>query len=211
MNARYPASSTGMWGPVKRTHVVAAFAATLGVIAGAAGAAAWDVSDSDTRLVYSPAAINIDRLAEEQSRLDASGAASGVSGGDLISQFGHGFVDVESLEASIGGLPPAVVVADSAAAAVAEHDNAIAGSGVVVDVASLEASIGPLTPEMDPAAAAAEHDNAITGSGVVVDIASLEALLGSYDLPMGGGFSEAAIAEHDNALAGNGIVDDTGR
>src|SRR5688572_16518700 len=81
MNARYPARPAGMFGPVNRTHVVAALAAALGVVAGAAGAAAWDVADSDDAYrVYSPPAINIDRVAEQAAVNDAAPIATGVSG-----------------------------------------------------------------------------------------------------------------------------------
>ena len=107
MNARYPARPAGMFGPVNRTHVVAALAAALGVVAGAAGAAAWDVADSDDAYrVYSPPAINIDRVAEQAAVNDAAPIATGVSGADRISAAGRGFVDVDSLEATVSTNAP---------------------------------------------------------------------------------------------------------
>jgi hypothetical protein len=141
MNARYPTSSTGMWGQVKRSHVVAAIAATVGVMVGAAGAAAWDArddSDSSGRVYAPPPVVNIDRLAEAARQAPPS--FGDTSGGDRISQFGRGFVDVESLEATLGPITPDVtaetpvfgpefVDVASLEAAIAQHENALAGNG----------------------------------------------------------------------------------
>jgi hypothetical protein len=176
MNVRYPASSTGMWGQLKRTQVVAALTATIGVMVGAAGAVAWDRADdsgSTARVYAPPPAVNIDRLAAAASAPEGPGFA-GTSGGDLIAGFGHGFVDVASLEAAIGPVTPATTIGESSLeAAIAQHENALAGNGIV-DVASLEAAIGPVTPattigEFSPEAA--QHDNALTGNGIVDDTA----------------------------------------
>jgi hypothetical protein len=157
MNARYPASSTGMWGQVKRTQVVAAIAATVGIMVGAGGVAAWDATnDSDESRVYSPPAINIDRLAEAASRQgpDLSGAT--VSGAEAISAAGRGFVDVESRAGAGSGVNTVTTRsgAESISAAgrgfvdvdgeIAFHDAALTGSGIVDDTG--DASSGPLYP-----------------------------------------------------------------
>ncbi|MEX0784152.1 MAG: hypothetical protein WD557_16035 [Dehalococcoidia bacterium] len=185
MNARYPARPSGMWGHVNRTHVVAALAATLGVMVGAVGAAAWDVADDngDANVIYRPPAINIDRLAESAAIADAP-VFSGTSGADAISAQGRGFVDVASLEAAIVGQDPVTV--GSGADAISA-----AGRGFV-DVESLEIAI-------------AGQDPVTVGSGASGGDAISAAGRGFVDA----GSVEDVIAQHEAAIAGAGIVDDT--
>ena len=84
------------------------------------------------------------------------------------------------------------------AAAQAEHDNALAGVGIVVDSASRASA----EYEAGLAAAIAEHDNAIAGVGIVPDA-------GTRPTVSADEYAKAvarAIAEHDNAIAGAGLV-----
>ena len=109
MNARYPARPTGMFGQVNRSHVVAAIAATIGLMVGAAGAAAWDAADDSggDRAVFTPEPVNIDRIAYNAALDDGGATLTGRSGAESISSFGNGFVDVEDVivqrEVAIGG------------------------------------------------------------------------------------------------------------
>ncbi len=152
MNARYPASSTGMWGQVKRTHVVAAIAATIGVMVGAGGVAAWDAAnDSDgARTVYTPPAINIDRLAEGAGSRPVASAAQPVESIILehdASMTGAGFPEGQYVPSSAApdaaAFPPFVDVA-SLEATIAAHDNALSGIGVVDDTSA--SASGPFYP-----------------------------------------------------------------
>ena len=84
------------------------------------------------------------------------------------------------------------------AAARAEHDNALAGVGIVLDAASKASA----EYEAGLAAAIAEHDNAITGAGIVPDA-------GSGPTATADEYAKAvadAIAEHENAIAGAGLA-----
>ena len=84
------------------------------------------------------------------------------------------------------------------AAAQAEHDNALAGVGIVLDAASKASA----EYEAGLAAAIAEHDNAIAGVGIVPDA-------GTGPTVSADEYAKAvarAIAEHDNAIAGAGLV-----
>jgi hypothetical protein len=103
-----------MWGGIKRSHVVAAVAATVGVMVGAAGAAAYDAADDDARTIYrQPDAVNIDRIAYFSTLEDGGATLTGRSGAESISAAGRGFVDVEDVPA--------------------EHDAAIEGAGIEDD------------------------------------------------------------------------------
>jgi hypothetical protein len=169
-----------MWGHLNRTHVVGALAATLGVMVGGAAVAAWDVADSDDPYrVYSPPAINIDRLAEA-SASDAPAISGDVSGGDRISSFGRGFVDVASLDAAVSSAAP---VSFDGGVSSAERISAT-GNGFV-DVASLEASISANAPvTFEGGVSSSER---ITGTGT--------GLMNIDDV----------IAEHEAAIAGAGL------
>jgi hypothetical protein len=181
MNARYPARPAGMFGPVNRTHVVAALAAALGVVAGAAGAAAWDVADSDDAYrVYSPPAINIDRVAEQAAVNDAAPIATGVSGADRISAAGRGFVDVDSLEATVSTNAPV-----SLDGAISGADRISASGNGFVDVDSLDATISANAP--------------VTLGGAISGADKISA--------SGNGFMDVdeVIAEHEAAIEGAGF------
>ena len=88
------------------------------------------------------------------------------------------------------------------AAAQAEHDNALAGVGIVLDAASKASA----EYEAGLAAAVAEHDNAISGAGIVPDPGTVASKASAeYEAGLA-----TAIAEHENAIAGVGIVPDAG-
>ena len=181
MNARYSARPAGVFGPVNRTHVVAALAATLGVVVGAAGAAAWDVADSDDPYrVYSPPAINIDRVAEQAAVNDVAPITADASGADKISAFGRGFVDVESLDATISANAPVSLDGVTSGA-----DRISASGNGFVDVDSLEATISANAP--------LTLDGAISGADKIS--------------ASGNGFMDVndVIAEHEAAIEGAGF------